>query len=61
MKRRLKINGVLIFVVVVLLILFPRIFFRNSTSELSDAVIESCGLALIIFGQLIFEPEEEIS
>ena len=53
MKRRLKINGVLIFVVVVLLILFPRIFLRNSTSELSDAVIESCGLALIIFGQLM--------
>jgi len=52
-KRRLKVNGVLIFVAMVLLALFPRVFFRNPTSELSDAVMESCGLALIILGQLM--------
>ena len=53
MKKRLKINGILIFIAAVLLVFFPKVFFRVSGREFPEAIIESCGLALIMLGQLI--------
>ena len=53
MKKRIKINGIIIFFAFLLLILFPKLFFRNDKSGSFDTIIEASGLALILLGQLI--------
>lgn len=53
MKKRIKINGALIFFSLVSLILFPRIFFRYESQGFFNTVIETMGLSLILLGQMI--------
>lgn len=52
MKRRLKINGFIIFIAVLLIALFPTIFFRKATEDFFDEVIEIFGVAFILLGQI---------
>lgn len=52
MKKRIKINGILIFLAFVFLVSFPKIFFRNDRPAL-DIIIESAGFAFVLLGQLI--------
>jgi len=52
MKRRLKINGVIIFLAVSLIALFPSFFFRKASENLSDELIEMFGIAFILLGQI---------
>jgi len=52
MKKRLKINGVIIFIVIILIVLFPKVFFRKVDVYLSDGVAEVFGIAFILLGQM---------
>ena len=52
MKKRLKINGFIIFLVIVLIALFPKVFFRKVDAYLSDGVAEVFGIAFILLGQI---------
>ena len=52
MKRRLKFNGVIIFVTLVLLIMFPKLFMRKAESGPFDVVSGVIGISLILLGQL---------
>jgi len=52
MKRRLKINGVIIFLAVSLIALFPSFFFRKASENLSGELIEMFGIAFILLGQI---------
>jgi protein-S-isoprenylcysteine O-methyltransferase Ste14 len=52
MKRRLKINGVIMFFAGVIVIIFPAIFFRKASTGLSNEVTKVFGLAFILLGQL---------
>jgi len=52
MKRRLKINGAIIFLAVSLIALFPSFFFRKASEGLSDELIEMFGIAFILLGQI---------
>jgi len=52
MKKRIKVNGVIIFVSVLAIIIFPWKFLR-STSGSGDDLMKSCGMALILFGLLL--------
>jgi protein-S-isoprenylcysteine O-methyltransferase Ste14 len=52
MKKRIKINGILIFVAFVLLVSFPKVFFRNDRLGLY-IIIESIGFVFVLLGQLI--------
>jgi len=51
MKKRLKINGFIIFLAIALLILFPSIFLRQGKAAPQDIAIKIFGIALIILGQ----------
>lgn len=53
MKRRLKINGVIIFVAFILTAAFPAIFFRKEKITFLDQAAEISGVALILLGQII--------
>ncbi|MDP3732410.1 MAG: isoprenylcysteine carboxylmethyltransferase family protein [Candidatus Omnitrophota bacterium] len=53
MKRRLKINGLIIFLVFILLILFPAVFLRSAKEGYWDAAAELLGIVFIIFGQIL--------
>ncbi len=53
MKRRLKINGVIMFLATVLLAVFPEVFFKNENFHSKDAIAEVFGVALILLGQLV--------
>lgn len=55
MKKRLKINGVLIFFAVLLLLLFPTVFLRNSKTTLTARYLNNTvfGIAFIILGQIL--------
>lgn len=53
MKKRLKINGFIMFVAVMLVVIFPSLFFRQPVKAgLFDAIAEIFGIALILLGQL---------
>jgi len=52
MKRRLKINGAIIFLAVSLIAVFPSFFFRKASEDLSDEFIELFGVAFILLGQI---------
>ena len=52
MKKRLEINGIIIFVVFLLLIIFPTLFFRSGKSIFYDEIAEVFGMAFILLGQL---------
>ena len=53
MKRRLKINGVVMFLATVFLALFPAFFFRRNIAGPLDGIIEVLGIAVVLLGQLI--------
>lgn len=53
MKKRLKINGLIIVIAVLLLILFPAIFFRTMKEGPFEEAIEIFGIAVILFGQIL--------
>ena len=53
MKKRLKINGVIIAVVIFLITFFPTIFLRNTGGNNFDEKMEIFGIALILLGQML--------
>lgn len=55
MKRRLKINGILIFCAFVLVAAFPLIFLRNKGAYffIPDQIAEIFGIAFILLGQIV--------
>ncbi|MDD4980467.1 MAG: isoprenylcysteine carboxylmethyltransferase family protein [Candidatus Omnitrophica bacterium] len=52
MKKRLKINGLIMFLAVVLILAFPKIFFRRPQALFWDGFANICGIALILLGQI---------
>ena len=52
MKKRLKINGFIMFIVIILIVLFPKAFFRKVDVYLSDGAAEVFGVAFILLGQM---------
>lgn len=52
MKKRLKINGIILFFVILAVVVFPRVFFRRDRTVYFDEVIEILGIILILLGQL---------
>ena len=53
MKKRLKINGIIIFLATVIAVAFPTVFFRIKSSGAWDQIAEIFGVAFILLGQLI--------
>lgn len=53
MKKRLKINGFIMFTALLLIALFPSIFLRRSSVGSLDDILEVFGIAFILLGQLI--------
>jgi protein-S-isoprenylcysteine O-methyltransferase Ste14 len=53
MKKRLKINGVIIFFALLLCAFFPTVFFRNERRVLFDEAAEIFGIAFILLGQIL--------
>lgn len=53
MKRRLKVNGVIMALAFVMLALFPKIFLRIGKSGFLEEMIKVFGMALILLGQLL--------
>jgi protein-S-isoprenylcysteine O-methyltransferase Ste14 len=52
MKKRLKINGFIMVLVIALITLFPKAFFRKVDVYLSDGAAEVFGIAFILLGQI---------
>mgnify|MGYP001590268887 CR=1 FL=1 len=52
MKKRLKINGVIMFFVILAVVVFPGVFFRRDCIASFDEVAEILGVVLILLGQL---------
>lgn len=52
MKRRLKINGFIVFLAVLLITVFPAVFIRNTEPSLWGEIVEIFGIALILLGQI---------
>jgi len=52
MKRRLKINGFIIFLAILLLALFPSVFLRRAKVVSWDESVEMFGIAFILLGQI---------
>ncbi len=53
MKRRLKINGVILFIAFIALILFPAVFLRSAKETLWDEFAKIFGIAFILLGQVL--------
>lgn len=53
MKKRLKTNGVIIFLIIVLLILFPSVFLRSVKEANLDTAAKISGITLILLGQIL--------
>jgi protein-S-isoprenylcysteine O-methyltransferase Ste14 len=53
MKRRLKINGLIMFLAILLIAIFPNIFFRKVGAVSWDEFAEIFGIALILLGQIL--------
>lgn len=52
MKKRLKINGVIIFLAILTIVLFPELFFRSGAENPFNEALEVFGIALIFLGLL---------
>jgi len=52
MKRRLKINGFIMFCVILLITVFPRIFLRSEKVNFFDETMEIIGITFILLGQI---------
>ncbi|MDD5236644.1 MAG: isoprenylcysteine carboxylmethyltransferase family protein [Candidatus Omnitrophica bacterium] len=53
MKKRIKINGIIIFLIVMIIVLFPKLFFRQRLPAAVSAVTAGLGIALVLLGQMI--------
>jgi len=53
MKKRLKINGIIMGCAAIMVVFFPRFFFRNNVNGGMEEYIELLGFALILLGQII--------
>ena len=53
MKRRLKINGVIITLAVLLIAVFPNFFMPYNTADAWDEILDMFGITFIILGQII--------
>jgi len=53
MKKRIKINGIIIFCTFWLVVLFPAIFLRVEKTTALDFFAAVCGIAFILFGQTL--------
>jgi len=53
MKKRIKINGIIMFCAAVIVALFPRVFFRKNSTGSVEEYIEILGFSLILLGQII--------
>jgi protein-S-isoprenylcysteine O-methyltransferase Ste14 len=53
MKKRLKINGIIITAALFLIVLFPSVFIRRCYWDSPDDAIEVMGLVFILLGQLL--------
>ena len=53
MKKRLKIDGIIIFCAFVVMMLFPSLFFRRDKITSLDQAAEMFGVALILLGQIL--------
>lgn len=53
MKKRIKINGIIMFCAAIIVALFPRVFFRKNSSGSVEEYIEIMGFSLILLGQII--------
>jgi protein-S-isoprenylcysteine O-methyltransferase Ste14 len=53
MKTRLKINGILIALAVLLTAAFPAVFMRHEPVALREEILEISGIAFILLGQII--------
>ena len=52
MKKRLKINGLIMFLACVSVAVFPQVFFRNKEISPFDEFAEIIGIALMLLGQI---------
>ncbi|MEI6631739.1 MAG: isoprenylcysteine carboxylmethyltransferase family protein, partial [bacterium] len=52
MKKRLEINGIIIVSALILIMIFPALFFRNNKIAYYDEIAEIFGVAFILLGQL---------
>lgn len=53
MKKRIGINGIILFVTFLALICFHSVFFRKPNSCVLDIVVKICGFMLVVLGQII--------
>ena len=53
MKKRLKINGIIMVFAGIMVVFFPRVFFRNNVNGGIEEYIEIFGFSLIFLGQVI--------
>lgn len=53
MKKRLKINGLIIFLAFLFLVIFPSVFLRTGQGVMALAITQVCGVALIMLGQIL--------
>lgn len=53
MKLRLKINGFLIVLALLLIVIFPDVFFRKTGRGFPDQTIEILGIVFILLGQIL--------
>ncbi|MFH0917564.1 MAG: isoprenylcysteine carboxylmethyltransferase family protein [Candidatus Omnitrophota bacterium] len=53
MKKRLKINGIIMAGAVLVLAFFPKLFLRVYSGGFREEIIEALGFALILLGQII--------
>lgn len=53
MKKRIQINGVIIFVAFWVVIFFPQLFLRRNQLSVAEFLIELIGLCFIFLGQLL--------
>lgn len=53
MKKRLKINGCIIFLVILCLVFFPAVFLRSAKEAYGNEFAEVFGIAFILLGQIL--------
>ncbi|MFA4993059.1 MAG: isoprenylcysteine carboxylmethyltransferase family protein [Candidatus Omnitrophota bacterium] len=53
MKKRLKINGIIMSCAALIVVFFPRFFFRNNISGRIEEYVEILGFSFILLGQII--------
>jgi len=52
MKKRIKINGIIIALALIAVVFFPQVFFRKACTGSSGAILGGIGLISVLLGQL---------